>query len=82
MSNVGDLVGSHLVWVVQLLMIAERTLGGLVHPEKIEEISVDSHTSSRDWLPVSPGEGTGATCQEDWSPILGQGTGVTCHRNR
>ena len=37
MSDVGDLVGNRLVWVVQLLMIAERTLGGLVHPEKIEE---------------------------------------------
>jgi hypothetical protein len=38
MSDVGDLVGSHLVWIVQLLMIAERTLGGLVRPEKIEEM--------------------------------------------
>jgi len=38
MSDVGDLVGDHLVWVVQLLMIAERTLGGLVHPGKIEEM--------------------------------------------
>jgi len=27
-----------LVWVVQLLMIAERTLGGLVRQEKIEEM--------------------------------------------
>ena len=38
MSNMGDLVGSHLVWVVQLLMITKRMLGGLVHPEKIEEM--------------------------------------------
>jgi len=38
MSDVGDLVGGHLVWIVQLLMIAERTLGGLVRPEKIEEM--------------------------------------------
>jgi len=38
MSDVGDLVGGYLVWVVQLLMIAERTLGGLVRPEKIEEM--------------------------------------------
>jgi len=38
MFDVGVLVGSHLVWVVQLLMIAERTLGGLVRPEKIEEM--------------------------------------------
>jgi len=38
MSDVGVLVGSHLVWIVQLLMIAERTLGGLVRPEKIEEM--------------------------------------------
>ena len=38
MSDVGDLVGSHLIWVVQLLMIAKRTLGGLVCPEKIEEM--------------------------------------------
>ena len=38
MSDVGDLVGNHLVWVVQLLMIAERTLDGLVRPEKIEEM--------------------------------------------
>jgi len=26
------------VWVMQLLMITERTLGGLVRPEKIEEM--------------------------------------------
>ena len=38
MSDVGDLVGGHLVWIVQLLMVAERTLGGLVRPEKIEEM--------------------------------------------
>jgi len=38
MSDVGVLVGNHLVWIVQLLMIAERTLGGLVHLEKIEEM--------------------------------------------
>jgi len=38
MSDVGVLVGSHLIWILQLLMIAERTLGGLVHPEKIEEM--------------------------------------------
>jgi len=38
MSDVGDLVGSHLVWIMQLLMITERTLGGLVRPEKIEEM--------------------------------------------
>jgi len=38
MSDVDDLVGGHLVWIVQLLMIAERALGGLVRPEKIEEM--------------------------------------------
>jgi len=38
MSDVGDLVGGHLGWVVHLLMIAERTLSGLVRPEKIEEM--------------------------------------------
>ena len=38
MSDVGDLVGPHLVWTVQLLMIVERTLSGLVRPEKIEEM--------------------------------------------
>jgi len=38
MSDVGALVGNHLVWIVQLLMIAERTMGGLVRPEKIEEM--------------------------------------------
>ena len=38
MSDVGALVGSHLVWVLQLLMIAERTLGGLVHPGEIQEM--------------------------------------------
>jgi len=37
--------------------------------------SVDSRTCSGDWLPVSPGQGAGATCREDWSPIPGQGTG-------
>jgi len=38
MSDVGVLVGSHLVWIVQLLMITERTLGGLVRQEKVEEM--------------------------------------------
>jgi len=38
MSDVDILVGSHLIWVLQLLMVAERTLGGPVHPEKIEEM--------------------------------------------
>ena len=37
MSDVSVLVGSHLIWMVQLLMIAERALGGLVRLEKIEE---------------------------------------------
>jgi len=38
MSDVGVLVGGYLVWVVRLLMITERTLGGLVRPQKIEEM--------------------------------------------
>ena len=38
MSDVGVLVGDHLVLALQLLMISERALGGLVHPEKIEEM--------------------------------------------
>ena len=38
MSDVGVLVGNHLVWILELLMIAERTLGGFVHPEKFEEM--------------------------------------------
>ena len=38
MSDVGVLVGGHLVWIVQLLMIAERMLRGLVCLEKIEEM--------------------------------------------
>jgi len=38
MSDGAVLVSCHLVWILQLLMIAERTLGGLVHPEKIEEM--------------------------------------------
>jgi len=38
MFDGGVLVGSHLVWILQLLMITERTLGGLVRPEKIEEM--------------------------------------------
>jgi len=38
MSDVDDLVGRHQVWIVKLLMIAERTLSGLVRPEKIEEM--------------------------------------------
>jgi len=38
MSDVGVLVGSHLVWVLQLLMITEGTLGGLVRLEKIEQM--------------------------------------------
>jgi len=38
MSDVGVLVGNSPVWILQLLMIAERTLGGLVHLVKIEEM--------------------------------------------
>jgi len=38
MSDVGVLVGSHLVCMLQLLIIAERTLYGLVRPERIEEM--------------------------------------------
>jgi len=38
MSDVDVLVGSHLVCIVRLLMIAERTLGGLVRLEKIEQM--------------------------------------------
>jgi len=38
MSDVDVLVGNHPGWIVQLLMIAERMLGGLVRPEKIEEM--------------------------------------------
>jgi len=38
MYDMGVLVGSHLVWVVQLLMIAARTLGGRVRPEKTGEM--------------------------------------------
>jgi hypothetical protein len=38
MSNVAVLVGNGLSWIWKMLMIAERTLGGLVHPEKIEEM--------------------------------------------
>ena len=38
MSNVGVLVRSDPRSIWQILMIAERTLGGLVHLEKIEEM--------------------------------------------
>jgi len=38
MFDVGVLVGGHLVWVLPLLMIAERTLRGPAHSEKIEEM--------------------------------------------
>jgi len=38
MSDGDDLVGSRLARILRLLMIAERTLGGLVRPEKIEEM--------------------------------------------
>jgi Cdc6-like AAA superfamily ATPase len=38
MSNVGVSVGSPLLWTWQVLIVAERTVGGLVHPEKIEEM--------------------------------------------
>jgi len=38
MSDVDDLVGRHVVWIVRLLMISEGALGGFVRPEKIEEM--------------------------------------------
>jgi len=39
MSNMGVSVGSWLFSISHLLMIAERTLAGLVHPQKIEKMS-------------------------------------------
>jgi len=41
MSNVGASVGSHLLWTWQVLIIVERTMGGLVHPGTIEETDVE-----------------------------------------
>ncbi len=38
MSNVGVSVGGRRFCIWQMLMIAERTLSGLVHPERIEEM--------------------------------------------
>jgi len=38
MSDAAVLVRSHLVWILRLLTIVERSLGGLVHPEVIEEM--------------------------------------------
>ena len=34
----GRFGGQSVLWIWQLLMIAERTLSGLVHPERIEEM--------------------------------------------
>ena len=38
MSNVGVSVGSRHFWFWQMLTIAERTLSGLAHPQKVEEM--------------------------------------------
>ena len=38
MSNVGVSVGNHSLWTWEVLRIAEKTVGGLVHPDKIEEM--------------------------------------------
>ena len=38
MSSMGVSVGYHLCGICQVLMIAERMVGGLVRPEKIEEM--------------------------------------------
>ena len=39
MSNVGVSVGINPpLWTWQVLIVAERTVGGLVHPVKIEEM--------------------------------------------
>ena len=38
MSSVGVSVGSALFWTWKMLMSTERALGGLAHPEKIEEM--------------------------------------------
>ena len=38
MSGVGVSVGSALFWNGKMLMSTERALGGLAHPEKIEEM--------------------------------------------
>jgi len=41
MSNVGVSVGLSTFLSFAMLMIAERTLTGLVHPQKIEEMNKD-----------------------------------------
>ena len=38
MSGVGVSVGNHLFWIWKMLMRTERVVGGLAHPEKIEEM--------------------------------------------
>ena len=38
MSNVGDSVGSRLCWTWKVLIVVERTMSGLVHQERIEEM--------------------------------------------
>ena len=38
MSSVAVSVGKPLFWICQVLMIAERVVGGLVRSEKIEEM--------------------------------------------
>ena len=38
MSNVGVSVGYYHFWIQRVLIIVERTMGGLVCPEKIEEM--------------------------------------------
>jgi hypothetical protein len=38
MSSVGVSVGNYLFWIRKVLMVTERAVGGLVRPEKIEEM--------------------------------------------
>ena len=38
MSNVDVSVGNHLLWIWQVLTIAERAVVGLVRPEAIDEL--------------------------------------------
>ena len=38
MLNVGVSVGSRHFWIWQMLTIAERTLSGLAHPQRVEEM--------------------------------------------
>jgi hypothetical protein len=78
MSNGAVSVGSHLFWDWQVLMIAERTMGGLVHPGKIEEMDKELTKVIEDFDRAMNVEALRLAKQTGKHSILSQSGNVSC----